>query len=265
MSPKSLKSPGGGRSDHTRELQLANDALEKMNRELASFAYASSHDLQEPLRKIQIFASFLQQSENERLSDKGKDYLRRMKIAAAHMQQLIQDILAYSLNSNKTAPFESTDLNKVLERVLEELKETITTQKAIIDTTSLPQLNGIPFQLQQLFTNLLSNSLKFSKPGLAPHIVLRAGIAPGETIGDKAAVAGKPYHHISISDNGIGFLPEYSTCIFDAFQRLHGHTEYEGTGIGLAICKRIVENHGGFLLASGEPENGAVFRIYLPA
>src|SRR5882757_6535699 len=150
MGPKRLEPSDGDRYDRTHELQQANSALEKRNRELASFAYASSHDLQEPLRKIQIFASFLLQSENERLSDKGKDYLGRMKIAAVRMQQLIEDILAYSLNSNKEAPLVPTDLNKVLEYVLEELKETMMAQQAVIDTTGLPQVNGIPFQLQQL-------------------------------------------------------------------------------------------------------------------
>jgi PAS domain S-box-containing protein len=235
-----------------------NKQLEQTNKELESFTFVASHDLQEPLRKIRTFLSLIAEKEATLISDTSKDYLKRTFNAAERMQELINDLLVYSRTTGSPEHFQKTDLNKILEKVTMELKEVIEEKSARIESAPLPELNVIPFQLQQLFTNLLSNSLKFSKPGVPPQIrISTATVHTGK--GDD----GKKYYGLSISDNGIGFETKYNEKIFDLFQRLHSREEYSGTGIGLSICKRIAENHGGFITASSEPGKGAVFTIYL--
>lgn len=246
------------------ELAEKNQELESMNQELASFAYVSSHDLQEPLRKIQTFASRIVETERENLSPKGKDYFIRMQNAALRMQTLIEDLLAYSRTNTSDKTFEPIDLNKLLAEVKTELRETIDEKKAIIESERLPSLHAIRFQFNQLLTNLLSNALKFSKADQRPHIRITTQVVPGAKIKHHAAHPRKNYHHLSVIDNGIGFEPEHSQKIFEVFQRLHGRSEYSGTGIGLAICKKIAENHGGFITAESEPDKGATFHLYIP-
>ncbi|MEO5674817.1 MAG: PAS domain S-box protein [Chitinophagales bacterium] len=250
---------------NARNLELKNRELEKINEDLASFAYVSSHDLQEPLRKIQTFASRIVETELDNLSDSGKDYFSRMQAAAERMQNLIKDLLAYSRTNSTERKFEKTDLNTLVEEVKNDLKEVIQEKNAIIETTNLCEANIIPFQFRQLMQNLISNSLKFAKPGKQPHIVIQDNIVLGSALRDKIPEPEKNYCHISVKDNGIGFDPKFRLRIFEVFQRLHGIDKYQGTGIGLAICKKIVDNHQGIITATSAPDEGATFDIYIPA
>lgn len=249
---------------NAQALEIKNRELAAMNQELASFAYVSSHDLQEPLRKIQTFATRIAETEEKTLSDKAKDYFSRMQSAASRMQKLIEDLLAYSRTNTTEKKFEPTNLNEVINEVKIDLKETIDSKKAkIVIPEPLPTVNAIRFQITQLFTNIFSNALKFSKPDVSPEITITTELVEGHTFG-QVAKADKIFHKISVSDNGIGFEPEHKYKIFEVFQRLHGRSEYSGTGIGLAICKKIVDNHEGAISAESELDKGATFNIYLP-
>jgi PAS domain S-box-containing protein len=243
------------------QIAQANHELKKMNEELQSFTYISSHDLQEPLRKIQTFATRILEKEHENLSEAGKNYFWRMQNAANRMQLLIDDLLAYSRTNTGEHKFETVELNKIIEQVKQDLKEELREKQAVVQTTGKCKISVIPFQFHQLIYNLISNSLKFSNPGIPPHIAIKSEMLPDShsPLGEKVAC------HIAIADNGIGFDAEYGEKIFELFYRLHGKNEYNGTGIGLAIVKKIVDNHGGIITANGEPNKGAAFDIYLPA
>lgn len=241
-----------------------NNELENLNRELQSFAYVSSHDLQEPLRKIRSFAGRILEKENANLSDTGKDYFHRMQDAANRMQTLIEDLLTFSRVNTTERKFELTDLNLIVRDVKRDLREAIEEKNAVIEMGTLCEANIIPFQFRQLMLNLFTNSLKFSKPNVPPHIIITSKIMMGDALQVKKLDPEKEYCHIRVQDTGIGFEPEFNEKIFEVFQRLHGKDEYPGTGIGLAIVKKIVENHNGFITASGELGKGARFDIYLP-
>jgi PAS domain S-box-containing protein len=251
--------------ERTKELKQANEELVRMNQELSSFAYVSSHDLQEPLRKIQTFATRIVDTEKDNLSEKGKDYLIRLENAATRMRHLIQDILAYSRANHTEKIIEEVDLNELLLDVQEELKESMLEKKAVLESDSLPSVNGIRFQLHQIFMNIISNAIKFAKQNEPVHISIKASLVKGEDIPDENADPSKTYHLLCISDNGIGFAQEFNKRIFEVFQRLHGKATYAGTGIGLAIVKKIVTNHGGIIQAFGKEGIGARFDIYLPS
>jgi signal transduction histidine kinase len=237
--------------DNDSTLLEKNKELERMNNELQSFSYIASHDLQEPLRKIQTFSDRILEKEDELLSAEGKDYFRRMQNAAKRMQALINDLLTYSRTSTDEKLFIATDLNEIINQVKADLKEEINHKNAVIEVSGLTTLSVIPFQMGQLFQNLISNSLKFSFPDKASHISI-TGSTEGEMF------------RILVKDNGIGFEDIYKDRIFEVFQRLHGKMEYNGTGIGLAIVKKIVENHKGSITATGRLGEGSTFEILIP-
>lgn len=246
------------------KLKDKNSELIKINKELEAFTYVSSHDLQEPLRKIQTFANRILDKEHEHLSESGKDYFQRMQSAASRMQSLIEDLLAFTRINTAERKFEYIDLNAVLTDLKAEFKEVIEEKNAIIETQDLGEVWVIPFQFRQLMYNLLGNALKFSKPGIPPHINIKYKIVQGTEIEDHAAHTKGKYYHISIEDHGIGFEEGYKDKIFEVFQKLHGKEQYPGTGIGLAIVKKIIENHNGLIKADGKLNKGAIFDIYLP-
>lgn len=251
--------------ERTRELNQNNLDLEKMNKELQAFAYISSHDLQEPLRKIQTFASQIIEKEYQNLTESGKDKFQRMQKAANRMQHLIQDLLAYSRTSTEERNFESAHLKNIIELVKEDLNEELLQKNATVEIGKMCEVKVIPFQFRQLIYNLVSNSLKFAMQERAPHIKIKCEIAKGSKFNLEGLSKEIEFCHISISDNGIGFNQEYNEKIFDVFSRLHGKEKYHGTGIGLAIVKKIVENHNGFISAKGELNEGATFDIYIPS
>jgi len=248
----------------TKELTIMNDELVRTNIELGQFAYVASHDLQEPLRKIQTFASRIMETEMNNLSDRGKDYFKRMEASSTRMQQLIVDLLAFSRANAVEKNFERVDLALVLQNVTEQLQETINQKGAIIKSSGLPTLPVIIYQFEQLFTNLITNALKFVKADTPPEINITSGIISGKLVGLSEADPDQNYQYISFADNGIGFDPQFHDRIFQVFQRLHNKSAFEGTGIGLAICKKIVENHQGMIKAISEPGNGATFIVYVP-
>ena len=250
--------------DKKFELEQKNIELQKMNKELQSFAYISSHDLQEPLRKIQTFASRIIEKDKDTLSENGKYLFNRMQLSAERMQSLIDDLLAYSRTHNLEGDFEKTNLNLIIEQVKQDLNEELLHKNTKIDTDATCEVNIIPFQFKQLFYNLISNSLKFSIPDKPVEITIKNEYVNGNELEGEDFEDNNKYCHISFSDNGIGFDQRYSEKIFELFQRLHGRTEYSGTGIGLAIIKRIVENHRGFITAKSQVGKGATFDIYLP-
>ena len=235
------------------------------NKELLAFTYISSHDLQEPLRKIQTFVTIILENENKNLSEKGKYNFERMRLAAGRMQQLIDDLLAFSRINSSDHKFENTDLNLIIKEVKNELRDTIQEKNAIIEAGELGFANIIAFQFRQLLYNLVSNALKFSNPGIPSHIIIKSRIVKGSELNDQHFSPEKNYCHITVKDNGIGFEPHFSERIFGVFQKLHSKEVYEGTGIGLAIVKKIVDNHNGIITATGKLNKGATFDIYIPA
>ncbi len=246
------------------QLEEMNAELNVMNKELSSFAYISSHDLQEPLRKIQTFASRILEIDEATLSPKGMDYFKRIQVAAHRMRLLIDDLLSYSRANTAERHYETTDINKIIADVLGDLESTIEEKKAVVECGSLPVMDVIPFQVHQLVSNLLTNSLKFVRQGINPYILIRSTLIDAERVPGLPKKLSAQYHHLSVTDNGIGFNTDHAHRIFEVFQRLHGKEEYAGTGIGLAICKKIVDNHHGLITAEGTLGSGATFHVYLP-
>ena len=248
----------------TDDLQRYIKELEQTNKELESFTYVASHDLQEPIRKIRVFLSLIMDRNADTLSDTSKNYIDRTVRAATQMQTLINDLLLYSRTMGSSLHFVSTDLNEIVQQAINELKESIEEKQAVVQVDKLPVLNVIPFQVHQFFVNMLSNSLKFTHEGVKPRIIIDSGLADPASLNNFSADSTKTYYRISIADNGIGFDAKYSEKIFDLFQRLHNRDRYIGTGIGLSICKKIIENHDGFITAEGRPGEGARFTVFLP-
>lgn len=245
-------------------LEEKNRSLIAMNDELESFNQIVSHDLQEPLRKIQMFISRIEDSDFEIISEKGKDYFIKIKNSANRMQNLMMDLVDYSKTIKSDRVFAKTNLNELLSNVIQELALNIEEKNATIEIGNLPKIDAVPFQIHQLFVNLISNSLKYSKESIPPHIKIKSlKIKTGEKFND-IELSDKKYYKITVSDNGIGFKQEFSEKIFMLFKRLETDIDYSGTGIGLAICKKIVENHNGFIKAESKPDKGSVFFIYLP-
>ena len=236
--------------------------LERSNVELEQYAYAASHDLQEPLRKIRAFGSYLQDSQAEKLDEKGRQQLQKIMDAAERMSVLINDILGFS-SIRKEADFGKTNLNEILDGVLQDLDLVITQKQAIIRKENLPVVEAIPLQMTQLFYNLLNNSLKFVKEGRIPLIEINCRPANENELPD-VLDSNLSYVEIMVKDNGIGFRQDYVDQIFGLFKRLNDKQYYPGSGIGLALCKKVVDNHHGFIRAVGIEDQGATFLIYLP-
>ena len=249
---------------YQQDLELKNFELVNRNSELASFSYIASHDLQEPLRKIQTFSSLIKDKEGEFLSDTVKDYLKRMHNASLRMQTLIDDLLTYSRTNSVERVFIETSLETIVKEVADDLKEELQQSEATLEMGIMCSAEIIPFQFKQLFHNLISNSLKFSNGKEKPLIKIVSEVVDGRGIKLKKISKKNKYCHIKVSDNGIGFEKEFSERIFELFQRLHGKGKYKGTGIGLAIVKKIVDNHKGIIIANSELDKGATFDVYIP-
>ncbi|WP_223267159.1 CHASE3 domain-containing protein [Polaribacter sp. IC073] len=250
--------------ENYRLLEERNLELERNNKELSSFNYVASHDLQEPLRKIQTFISRLEDKEAINLSEKGTLYLKRIKNSSTRMRLLIDDLLQFSRTNKSEEVLEVTNMNILLENAKQELAEIISEKGAIITSDAIPVLTVISFQIQQLFINLIGNSLKYSKTKTVPTITISYSKVDANKISKLKNTKYNYYHCITFADNGIGFDQEYAENIFVLFSRLHNKNEYSGTGIGLSICKKIVENHQGCIYAEGQLNEGAVFEVFLP-
>jgi PAS domain S-box-containing protein len=233
------------------ELHDAMRRLQQSNRELEDFAYVASHDLQEPLRKIQAFGDRLHAKYAPELPEQAQDYIARMQSAAKRMQVLINDLLAFSRVTTKAQPFVPVDLEHVAREVAHDLEIRMHEAAAHVEIGNLPAIDADPLQMRQLLQNLISNALKFHREGVPPHVAI-SGRADGETA------------QLIVADNGIGFEEKYAERIFTMFERLHGRGTYEGTGIGLAICRKIVERHGGEIVARSAPGAGSTFTVTLP-
>lgn len=245
---------------HAKVLQQRTEALSRSNKELEQFAYISSHDLQEPLRKIQSFGDRLNGKYGDVLGDQGRDYIERMRASAGRMQTLIQDLLDYSRVSREHAKFLPIDLTQILDDVVADLESRIEREHGRVEYGALPTIEGDSTQLRQLFQNLIGNALKFHVED-KPPIVSISSHERSTTAGNSTT---QEYCEIKIQDNGIGFDEKYSAKIFTPFQRLHGRNEYEGTGIGLAVCQKIVERHGGEIIVQSAPGEGSTFVVTLP-
>lgn len=251
---------------YRRQLEKQVEALHKSNQELEQFAYVASHDLQEPLRKIKAFGERLEKKYSPLLEKEGTFFIERMMNASQRMNTLIEDLLMYSRVSKQNEPFQQVDCNEVLANVIDDLEIKILQENAqILIEDKLPVLEAQGVHVQQLFQNLLENALKFRKPNENPIVHIKASLMkPEEVVKIPLLNAKRTYYKFSIQDNGIGFEQLYAERIFTIFQRLHGRAEYEGTGIGLAICKKIVMTHGGYIEAIGEEDRGATVIFYLP-
>jgi PAS domain S-box-containing protein len=251
-------------AERTRELADTNRDLQKSNAELAQFAYIASHDLQEPLRKIGTFAQMLESRLGQEIDEQSKSYLSKIYSSTSRMNALIRDVLAYSELVKENEVYSQVDLNQVVEGILMDYELMIEQKGATIRYDKLPVLEAIPLQMAQLFGNMVSNSLKFTRKQIPPVITISSSRLTSREKSQLHLDAALDYHRIRFADNGIGFKKEYADQIFKIFQRLHHKSDYEGTGIGLAMCKKIALNHQGDIDASGSSENGAVFDIFLP-
>jgi PAS domain S-box-containing protein len=252
-------------AERTKELAEANSSLQRSNAELAQFAYIASHDLQEPLRKIGSFSQMLEKSLGDQVNDQAKNYFNKIRTSAARMNILIRDVLAYSEVTKDNDLFEAVDLNKIFESTKADYDLLLEQTGATLQSGTLPVLEAIPLQMSQLFANLIGNALKFIKKDLKPVITISAFRLSDAEKKTLSLPEDSAFYNIQFADNGIGFKPEYSEQIFHIFQRLHRKADFEGTGIGLAMCKKIALNHQGTITAQGSSENGAVFNVILPA
>ncbi|WP_234733458.1 ATP-binding protein [Tellurirhabdus bombi] len=251
--------------EYRQQLEATNQELLRSNSNLAQFAYVASHDLQEPLRKIQAFGTLLTEQYASILDEDGQDYIERMQAAASRMSSLIRDLLAYSrVTTIQQKTFKPVFLNHVIKEVLDDLDISIRETGAFIQIDQLPTLNGDPLQFRQLFQNLIGNALKFRQLTLSPIIQIGQRKANKSDLPDILLATNQPFLEIWVRDNGIGFDAQYKERIFQVFQRLHTKQQYAGTGVGLSICKQVTENHGGSLTAISKLGQGAEFKIFLP-
>ena len=246
-------------------LKSRNIELTQRNAELDSFNRVASHDLQEPLRKIQMFISRINDTEDENLTEKGKTYFSKIEKASSRMRSLINNLLALSRVDNKDYDYELVDLNIVINEVLDIFSETIDDLDIDIKIEPLPEVNAIPFLMEQLFTNLIGNAIKYRSANKSVKIIIEYSKIHSKQIPQEFIKTHTYYHCIKIMDNGIGFNQQENSNIFELFHRLHSKNEYSGTGLGLAICKKIVLKHHGHIYATGIPDKGSIFTIYLPS
>jgi PAS domain S-box-containing protein len=238
--------------------------LDRSNKELEEFAYVASHDMNEPLRKITTFIERLENKYKGELGVDGKLYLARISASVENMRHLIDTLLEFSRTARSHQPFVTVDLNDIVKDVQADLELKIEETATILHIEVLPAIEAIPSQMKQLFDNLLNNSIKFKKAGVSPVITISCLQLTRRQKEQHHLDAGNTWFRIDFADNGIGFEPEYNERIFQIFQRLHGKSEFPGSGIGLAICKKIIDQHKGLIYATGKPDNGATFTIILP-
>jgi two-component system CheB/CheR fusion protein len=247
------------------ELQVSVAELGKTNIQLDRFAFVASHDLQEPLRKIRTFSGLLQSTYNDVLPAEAKTFLNKIDGASTRMSNLVDDLLTYSRVANLEKLFAPTDLNETLKNVISDLDLLFEQTNATIQNDVLPTITAIPLQMNQLFGNLIGNAIKYVKEGVAPVIRISSHMLTEKEIELHSELNSRTaYCEIIFQDNGIGFDQKYEEQIFTIFQRLHGKTEYTGTGIGLALCKKIAENHNGKIFAHAKENEGAAFHVILP-
>lgn len=253
--------------ERTTELAKANEDLRRSNQNLEEFAYAASHDLKEPIRKIHFFSDRLRERLSNKLEEEDRRYFERMEMGTKRMNSLIDDLLLYSHISRGNNLNEKVDLNQTLSHVLDDLELNIEEKGASVQVEPLPAVKGHPRQLQQLFENLIANALKYGKPNQATEVKVTAFLVNGMDMALQLSgeAANKHYYQIEVTDNGIGFRQEDAERIFNVFTRLHGNTEYKGTGVGLSIARKVAENHGGYIWAESISGEGSTFKLLLPA
>lgn len=248
-----------------KNLELKVDELNRSNSDLEQFAYVASHDLQEPLRKIRAFGDRLQNKYSSNIPEEGLDYVSRMKSASERMQTLIDDLLTFSRVTRSSDNYVTVELQDVINNVITDLEYSVEKKNAVLNVSVSHSIEAIPSQMRQLFQNFISNALKFNKPDVAPIISITSATIKGQDIESGGTLmADREYCQITIRDNGIGFDEQYAEKIFVLFQRLHARSDYQGTGIGLAVCKKIIDHHNGFVVAKSKEGDGATFTIILP-
>jgi len=254
--------------DHTSkrrteaQAKRAAERLQESNRDLLEFAQVASHDLQEPLRKVIAFSGRIEASLGDDLNDRTRDYMQRMGGAVERMQRLIDDLLTFSRVNTRSSDMERVSLNAIVEDVCTDLEIAVQESGAVLEISNLPTLPVDATQIRQLFQNLIGNALKFRRDGVAPVVRVEASHVLPSTLGGDEPPMG--WYDIEVSDNGIGFDNEYASSIFAPFKRLHGRNQYEGTGVGLSVCRRIVERHQGSILALSPGAFGSTFVVRLP-
>ncbi len=251
--------------ERNRELIKTNVELERSNCELEQFAYAASHDLQEPLRKIQVFSNLLNNRNAGILNEESKMYLEKITASAVRMTMLVNDLLNFSRSSRDAGPFVRVDLNNVIENIRTDFELLISQKNAIISCQVLPVIEAVQLQMNQLFANLIINALKFARTDIQPEIHISCrGLQSEECLEYPSLDENNVYFDIVIKDNGIGFDPQYAKQIFEIFQRLNCESEYSGSGIGLALCKKVINNHHGVIFAESTEGEGSSFHLVLP-
>ncbi len=259
-------------TDHTvakkaqYQLEKTIEELKRSNANLEDFAHAASHDLKEPIRKINYFSERLKHQFEALLDEEGAKTFERLQVASERMRLLVDDLLEYSHVSMLPREFEEIKLDEKIQKVLDDLELVIKEKGAKITVGKLPVIKGYKRQIQQLFQNLVSNALKYSKPGIAPEISITSQLTNGMGVPENLLMqdSNTDYHLIEVKDNGIGFEQMHAERIFQMFQRLHGNSEYKGTGVGLSIARKVVQNHHGAIKAESDPGKGSTFKVYLP-